>query len=293
MYTIAVFVGCLSFVPWLIVLLKNSSRAVAAVDWVKVPMPIPRLIYSWVENAGYVLIVSRLDDISLPLVFSVILTLITFTFIVYCSYFLCRRYPNRIWLYIFISGGVAAGFMMVPDLTTGGMRSSINRYLIPAWISIQLIITSYLASVIKSSIPSTSSSNGRTSQVSKFIFVFIMSAVLASDFIVLQANDAWIKQINKDIPEIAQIINSSPQPLVISGNFRINFGQILSLSHSLDSSVKLLLVQEPVIPEIPTQFKTIWLYDPSYTLKHYIQKAGFQNQLIHQRGALWQLLNSP
>jgi hypothetical protein len=76
----------------------------------------------------------------------------------------------------------------------------------------------------------------------------------------------------------------------VSSNYQFNLGEILALSHQLDLKVKLLLVEEPHIPNIPDGFSDVFLFNPSQTLQNGLEKERSQKiERVDERSRLWRL----
>jgi hypothetical protein len=90
--------------------------------------------------------------------------------------------------------------------------------------------------------------------------------------------------------KIAQITNSTPSPLVISD---APFSLIVSLCHELNRDTKLMLLQEPNIPQIPDHFSHVFLYWPSDRLLATVKQQNAEANLIyHFRDPMTQLVVS-
>jgi hypothetical protein len=131
----------------------------------------------------------------------------------------------------------------------------------------------------------------------------VLSVSLYACIINTQAETAWTKVINYNLPTISRLINASPAPLVISTSYSVNFGSILALSHQLDPKVKLQLIHgykprspdAQIIPKIPPGFSDVFvLLNPSETyLKQLEQQQGKKADLLFNdvHLFLWKLVD--
>jgi uncharacterized membrane protein len=97
----------------------------------------------------------------------------------------------------------------------------------------------------------------------------------------------WNKlpDINKHYPQIAKIINQTPQPLLITDAHPIHLG---TLSYLLDSKVQLQLVTDTNIPDIPKNFSDVFLFSTSDSLRIGIEKEyNSKTKQIYEQ--LWKL----
>ncbi|HEY9641125.1 MAG TPA: hypothetical protein V6C57_11625, partial [Coleofasciculaceae cyanobacterium] len=106
------------------------------------------------------------------------------------------------------------------------------------------------------------------------ITAIVLAVGLLSCGVVVQSDTWWNKLISNNNPRIAQIINQSDRPLVISDT---GLGDLLSLSHYLDPKVRLLvrpycytqcqvdpayrdLELFPYLPPIPSGYSDVFLF---------------------------------
>jgi uncharacterized membrane protein len=87
-----------------------------------------------------------------------------------------------------------------------------------------------------------------------------------------QAEAWWNKGASHYNINRAEIINQASRPLLISSNNSLNPGDLLSLSYLLDSKVRLQLVIEPNIPQVPDGYSDIFVYNTSKELNSKLEK---------------------
>ncbi len=95
---------------------------------------------------------------------------------------------------------------------------------------------------------------------------------LVSSRVSSQANTWWNKGVSYGNPQVAQIINQTASPLLISDAFGNNYGNVFSLSYLLEPKARFLLVQDQKIPKIPDEFADVFLLNPSYSWRKIIEK---------------------
>jgi uncharacterized membrane protein len=183
----------------------------------------------------------------------------------YSIYVLCRQNSVNIWLFIVTLIGTTAIALMLPDLIFGGIRSASNRYLIPSFLGIQVAVAYLLATQItKNSLLQR--------KIWQIITVVLLSVGVVSCAIISQSQTSWIKVVSYNLPQYASIINQANRPILISNDFGINFGQIFALSYLLEPKVKLQLVVDSTIPNIPEGVGDVFILNPSNSLKQGIEK---------------------
>lgn len=285
-YALATLASCIFLTPWLINLFDNSSRVISSTAWLTEPRSLPGLVKSWIADASRVFVDFNLGSAD-PLVFSLPILACFSIFIGYSIFFLCRKAPTSVWLFVVLLGGCTILFMIMPDVLFGGHRSTISRYLIPTWLSIQLAAAYWMGSVIELNSASDRRSDRR---LEKAAIALIFSASLGSNIVSMKADTWWTKYGNQYQPETARIINRAEQPLVVSSDFFINEGDLLSLSHDLNPEMRVLLVREPTLPQIPRGFSEIFLFNPSESMREGLEANGHRIELIYGEGSLWKIV---
>jgi uncharacterized membrane protein len=274
-YLIASILGTLAFVPWMLVLITNLSQAQKTTGWTANTMPLPSLIRYWFLNLDRVFIDWNYasGDPLISKIFFYLASLILLALVGYSFYFLFRNSPQRVWLFILTLVGITALALILPDLITGGHRSTINRYPIPCYLGIQLTVAYLLATKLNTSI----FSNTWRQKLWQIVMVVLISCGVLSCAMSSQAEVWYNKEYNGTNPEVARLINQAPRPLLISD---AQMADILSLSYLLNPKVQLLLKprcytcdvdsqpsHEPYIPEIPNGFSDVFLFHPRHSNK--------------------------
>jgi uncharacterized membrane protein len=286
-YLIALSAGILAFSPWLWVTVANLNRLQTSAAWTNQRVAFGFLLQRLLVHTSNVFFDLNIGYKSLNPPSIAILFIIA-----YSIYFLCRHTPPKVWLFILTLMGVPALALILPDLILGGLRSTTARYLIPYYLGIQLAVAYLLATQLPVS---------RHPRQQKFWHLILIALALSgilSCTISSQAQFWWNKSPSKNqyLPQIAQIVNQTPNPLLISDNSPILGDcftcRMLSLSYLLDPKVKLQLVLEPQVPKIPAGFSDIFVFSPSQTLIKGIEiQQNRQTELLlnNQNFWLWKL----
>jgi uncharacterized membrane protein len=176
-------------------------------------------------------------------------------------------------------------FLLVYDLLFGGIRSLLIRYQLPLCLSLEIAIAYGITSYIFA--PKTPKKI-----VGGVIIAGLVIAGLVSDVKLFQAESWWTQIEGQYIMNIAQIINQSESPLLISNNSPIMLGTILALSHRLEPKVHLLSPMDNQLKKIPQDYRHIFLFyrknswfdqleqDEDYSLTYAFQLPG-------PSGGLW------
>jgi len=294
-YFLASIVALILFTPWLLVIVNNFWLLQDKTAWTTMKVPASFLWKIWGLHLSCIFIDLGLD-ISHP--FTYIVPPLLLIFVGYAVYFLCRHTTKRVWLFILTLIIVTPLSLMLPDLIWGGQRSVSSRYFLPSYLGIQVAVAYLLANKISSE---TFPYLKLDHQALKRFFLKLKSAIkyqlktkkidlisakqnfwqgtmaviiiagVVSCSISSQANTWWNKGVSYQNPQVAIIINQASQPLVISTSSNeysgVNLGNLISLSYLLKPKVKLQLVVDPNIPDIPDGFSDIFVYSPSRNLE--------------------------
>lgn len=267
-YLLASLVALLIFMTWLA--FANTSASRAGISWTEIPIPLFTLLQIWGLHLERAFILT-IGDFG----FDNILTYLTLPFFLilvsYSIYFIYIQTHQKVWLFVLTLMGISSLGLALPDLIVGGQRSTPSRYLIPFYLGIQLAIAYLLASYITE--VSLTKRKFAQGVMATLIILGVVSCTISS-----QAETAWNKVVSYNLPQVAQIINRAPVPLLISSSFGTNFGNILALSHLLSPKKKLLLVngrtQSEVssIPEIPSGFSDVFFFNLSQPFQKDIEQ---------------------
>ena len=293
-YLLASITGLLIFLPWIVVLISNWSNVSNKTGWhnPEVAQPFAVLVRFWISNLSRVFIdFGLLEDLPRPV--SILLkasTLILFILLGYSIYFVIRSTPKRS-LFILTLTFTTALALILPDLISGGLRSTVTRYIVPCYLGIQLALAYLLATKL------TSTPKIQT-QIWRIITTTLLSLGVISCVISSQADTWYTKYTNYDNPQIARIINTSVNPLILTdtqnkaGIDFNNLGTLMSLSYPLQSKVQVLVVQPNLA--LPNTFSDVFLIQkPTETIKDAIEQQNYKIKPIYYNNygdvQLWKL----
>jgi uncharacterized membrane protein len=297
-YLVASLVGFIAFTPWLVVILSQSAQINKTTGWTgEVKISRLALIKNWIVNLSYFFVDFNYDGIrgaegswlKFLVAYSSPFILI---FVGYSIYFLCRKSPKQVWLFVLTLIGMTALPLAIPDFISGGVRSQVPRYLIPCYLGIQLAVSYLLATQIFSTLTIA------RQKLWQVVMVTLISAGVISIAMISQTETWWYKDLNLYTPQVVRIINQTPQPLVITsceGTWPL--GDEMALSHRLDPKVRLLLVKESNVPQIPNTFSDVFFYNPYYNaplkvLEYKLekeQKYKIEKNIYPEKFQLWKL----
>ncbi|MBD2776419.1 glycosyltransferase family 39 protein [Iningainema tapete] len=293
-YLGASLLGALAFLPWVLVVITHSEQFKNTISWTDKKISLFKLIMIWGINLshffidlGYELFHKNNNFVwKIIIGVSILLSLIL---VGYSIYFLCRNTPKQIWLFVLTLIGVTALPLIIPDVILGGVRSQSPRYLIPAYLGIQLAVAYCLATKM-------SSISIRTWQL---ITVALISSGVISCAISSQAETWWLKYSGLYTPQVVNIINQTTRPLIISSCDGIwSLASELSLSYWLEPKVRFQFLKQSNPLQISPGFTDIFLYNSptnplSTTLQYKLEKQHYkiEKDIYPTELGLWKALN--
>ena len=281
-YSITVVISFLAFSPWLQFIILNQEELSDSVEWHSIIISLSSLINWWIINLSRLFfdvdstynIETDFSSFQNPLSISLIAALLVL--VGYSIYHLIRYGNPKTRWFILTIVAIPALALAIPDIFTNGIRSTAARYIVPSYIGIYLSVTYLISNQI-----SSQSNKAWKQKLWVLIVVFLIgSGVFSCGFISPQIT-WWNKYMSSELPQIAKIINQAKQPLVVIDRSGWSQDNGLSLSYLLDSNVRLQLLAERNLSEIPKDFQDIFLFAPSKDLLNKIkQKQEFKLKSI-------------
>lgn len=294
-YILASFIGFLVFLPWFLIIIKNASQVKETMAWVTEPKTLSYLVNEWIYNQVYVFVdfwyyFTYYPSSHFNFAFGKFLIPLILIIIGYSLYFICRQTPVRVWLFILTLIGVTALALVIPDLISGGYRSTMSRYLIPCYLGVELAVAYLLATQINPI-------NAKVWQQKLWqsVTILLLAGGIVSCAVSSQAETWWNKRtISYDEVQIARVINQSPKPLLFLG--RKESHTVFTLGHLLEPKVRFQIVTQTSHLKVTEGFSNVFLYHPSQELKDELEKEQHYKAKIVYKGRkqnLWQIARQP
>ncbi|MDZ7960129.1 MAG: glycosyltransferase family 39 protein [Aulosira sp. DedQUE10] len=283
---IATSAGFLSFIPWVLIIINNLSQVKNTTATAQTKQSLSSLINSWIQNISCLFgDFWRYEQYLPDLHFSALrwgqfLVPLLVILVVFSFAFVYKKTQPRVWLFIFILSAVPAFSLILPDLIIGGKLSVRARYVIPCYVGIQLAVTYLLTT-------QTIFSRLKTQKFWQLVTVVLISAGVISCSISSQAETWWNKGSHENI-QIARVVNQLVKPLLISSTYSLNIGNLMSISHRLNSTVYVQLLLGDNQPHIPDSFSDVFVFNVSKEVKLVMEKT-YNFVKVEKTNSLWRL----
>ncbi|MGL5807384.1 MAG: glycosyltransferase family 39 protein [Xenococcaceae cyanobacterium] len=294
-YLISSAIGFLLFVPWLLVIVRGLSQIQRSTAQFQTRPTFMFFVKAWLGRLGYVFVdlnpYSPESKLSISLLAQYGFGMFVIVLVGYSLYFLCRQTPQKIWLFVVtLIGGTFLG-LFIPDLIFGGVRSTINRHIIPCFLGFQLSVAYLIADgearpTVNRALLSFLKFKRQKIWHAIAIVIFscgVFSAAISSNSVVW-----WNKGANYYVVPMAEIINRADRPLIISGDRTENrplinvTGDVMSLSYLLKPQTYWQLFIEPNFPKIPSGYGEVFLYKSSESFRKNLESQGYKLKLIYE-----------
>ncbi|HEY9661039.1 MAG TPA: glycosyltransferase family 39 protein [Allocoleopsis sp.] len=263
-YAIATTAAFLAFVPWLLVLFGNLEQTQQTIGALAERESFSYLLNQWFSNASLILFDRNLNSLNIISVLLIVAALVSF----------CRIATGPVRVFILSLIGVSTLALVIPDLVLGGERSIRLRYFFPAILGIQIILA-YLFS--------TQAIRPRswTQWTWRVVAIGLVSVGITACLVSSQSQIWWSKNPPRSAyyPEVAQLINQTNQPLIITQGPVVD---MVAFSYWLDSDVSFQFVDRPNQIKIPAGINTVFLLNPSRRMLNQLPKQGYQLTLLFE-----------
>jgi uncharacterized membrane protein len=166
--------------------------------------------------------------------------------------------PRRLWLFLLL-------LMVLTPLPTLPLSLKAilpARYLLPSFLAMQLAIANLLGRNLIT--------RSRISRWRLVVLALVVGLGLSSSIVMMQTTSPWAKHFSACNIQVAQLINRTPRPLVVSDGsghiFDHPLSNILSLARSVKPETQFQIFLEPQLPaviELGKGFSDRFLLTPS------------------------------
>ena len=118
----------------------------------------------------------------------------------------------------------------------------------------------------------------------KLVLIIFLSIQVISCLVIIQSPSWWIKSINFQNIPIANIINSSEKPLILSP--MDSWSHLISISHNLNNHVTIRFIDHPYLRETDTIFSDKFIFNsPEEWLDSINKENKFKVEKIYKGNA--------
>ena len=289
-YLLASIAGILLFTPWVVAVVASLSEADETTSWTKTQVAIKSLVKTWLLNLSRLFIDFNYNFVSRNLLMYLVIGVLV-VLVGYSLYYL-HHTPKRTWLFIYLLIGMTALALVLPDLILGGIRSSVARYLIPCYLGIQLAIAYLLATKM-----TAVATRNWQRQIWRIATIVLLSGGVLSCAVSSQAEVWWNKYNAIHRPQVAQLVNQTESPLLITAWYAF-----VPFSHVLDPKVRLQPI-ESESSKLNGDFSDVFVHNSSATLQDILAQPNYQLEQVYEwedqiepvyrtETQLWQLMKS-
>ncbi len=146
-FAIAAAAALAAYAPWLLAVYRGRSLLTNN-DYLGAALPAKIFALKWIFNTGAVFF-----DLDYQHVAAAVLLVPIFALVLAAFVALAKYAPARVWVPVYALGATTALAFLVPDLMRHESRSTVARYLLPAWLAIELAVAYLLAGGLQNARP--------------------------------------------------------------------------------------------------------------------------------------------
>ena len=253
-YGISSIISLILFSPWLWNMYSQWGVLKAKTSWTDMSRPFIELLRYWELhlNSTFIDFYPSVSGYISVRIFGFVLA-----FVLVCYHLLYRQTKPHTRLLLICVAIVPTMMLILPDVIDGGIKSIMTRYFLPSLLMVQIAVAYWLARW----------GSGKDLKRSVALGLIVVCGVVSCSMSA-HSNHWWNKVVGGGNIQIAEIINSYQEPLVITntiitnGNPDVNAGDFIALSHLLDDEVKLVLFKDRETPLIDRdQYSEILLWN--------------------------------
>lgn len=229
-YLLVMLGSAIAFLPWLNLIITNYEQLKAKTAWIEAQPSYSFLVKIWGLHFSS-LFLDFGFDIHHPYsswIPPLILLLIGYGFIV-----LIPDTDRSIWLFLLCSFLIPTLLLILPDLIFGGQRSISTRYFVPSLIAAQILVAYLFAVQIRN-----------RKRLWRGLLIILLMCGLFSCWKISQADVWWNKGVSFQNAQVAEVINQTENPLVISDSRETNLGNVISLAYLVKPATQFKLVTQ-------------------------------------------------
>lgn len=260
--------AALAFAPWVSVMARNHTLVATELNWGATAYSWRAMIEKWLFNANAQFFDLEWISLKYALFGGLVLLLIAVSLV-----YMIRTAPLRQWSFVVLLGGITVVFFVGRDLVEHGHWSTTARYLIPAWLAIQLSVAYAIDAWV-------SDSRRARSVVGAAVLIVLLAGEAISSFAGTRSETWYDNELSAATPHIAAVVNSAPMPALMIGEKCWAF--FLDESNYLDPRVHVELFADARNAHIRTAgYSDVFVTTPTRTLLSVLQRQGYKLQQVY------------
>lgn len=270
----------LAFLPWAIATLQNLATISRTNGFTAQPLSLGVLLQNWWLNLARPFIDWEPTGqiLANPIAAQGAIALVALLVAVSGWHLISRASPLARSLLLGLMGSQAVMLVLL-DLSQGGFRSAIVRYLGPCYLGLQVMVAGYLAR-------SNSADPKRLSWVGIGALALVLVGSVGSSGAIAQSPTWWSKQGSYAIAEVAQAIQKQPAPWIAAQDA---MPRVFSLSYQLPPETVVQFLRMGAVPTVPGD-RDLILFRPNAALRQQMTAAGYSLDRLIQTGSIYPYL---
>ncbi|MCS6960155.1 MAG: glycosyltransferase family 39 protein [Pseudanabaenaceae cyanobacterium SKYGB_i_bin29] len=273
-FSLSSIAGLVIYIPWIAVMLSNLSRVFATTDWATIDVSPLYLVKLWILS--FTCMFFDLDlGFDHPLTY--ILRLPFLIAILVAILLVVKKTPRPIHSFLICSAFVPFLLLATADLTLGGKRSAVTRYLIGCFPFVQILVAHLIAFWWQ-----------KRKTIGICSYTLLLCTSLASVMVSANAETWWNKDLSYNNARIIKTVNQAERPILISdlGNDFTNTGDLIGMSVGLKQDIALFLVAKdnpslnPLLAT-PNNTATLFVFRPSEQLLSLLKQTSLSYELLY------------
>lgn len=254
----AVALAALLFAPWIVALYRNWYLTTCSFLWVEQKISTLDYLRRSLVSLGQIFL-----DLNLPTTapLAILIGLIVLILSVSAFTLMWRTCSRRTFLFVLLLTISTALPLLSQDMTAGGMRAVVPRYLLPSYLGVEIAIAYLLERKIASA-----SSRGKPIWISITALIFFAGTVSC---IVSSSPSGWSNKVEAvEMTQLARRINQVESPLLlIDRRWCTSTERVLTLSALLSDKVDMVIIDSGSKPLLPERYKqTFVLASPDHNI---------------------------
>lgn len=260
-FLLAGLLGIGLFAPWAAIIVRHLDLVTGHTSWSSQGQGPQASIQNWLLNVGHLFVDHEPSLGVWDLALAVGLALLVLYAVVYTA----RRAPRPAGLLLLALIVVPCLGLLLPDITAGGMRSLVGRYLMPAYLAMHLAVAYFI--VEGSRAPGVRRSLGYGLGL-VLVLGGALSCLSLTDPVVLHTKGA------SNYPSMAAVINQSPRPLVLTDRTQVNVYGPGALAALLRPDARLRLVSDIQAVVLQPGDDAVFILNPGPVMRQSIAARG-------------------